>query len=168
MAVVKRLFWNANGRIFVSVGACCTSPPLPSPNPIPSLSQKSGEGRENAWKFGHFPFSQNWEKGQGMRAVEWVCKLLCSNAIIEISARLRYNCTAEGTDGEVGGILGVYLSMQVIGRIDNMANNFSEKANFIWTVADDTLRVYGAFKAHEYREVFFPFATIRPLNQTGN
>jgi hypothetical protein len=28
-------------------------------------------------------------------------------------------------------------------------NNFREKANFIWQVADDTLRVRGAFKAHE-------------------
>ena len=30
-----------------------------------------------------------------------------------------------------------------------MANgNFTEKANFIWQVADATLRVRGAFKAH--------------------
>jgi len=31
-----------------------------------------------------------------------------------------------------------------------MTNNFSEKANFIWQVADDILR--GAFKAHEHED----------------
>ena len=30
-------------------------------------------------------------------------------------------------------------------------NNFREKANFIWQVADDTLCVRGAFKANKYR-----------------
>jgi hypothetical protein len=32
-------------------------------------------------------------------------------------------------------------------------NNFREKANFIWQVADDTLRVCGAFNAYEYGAV---------------
>ena len=43
-----------------------------------------------------------------------------------------------------------------------MANNFSEKANFIWTVADDILR--GAFKAHEYGDVILPFVVLRRLD----
>jgi type I restriction-modification system DNA methylase subunit len=49
-----------------------------------------------------------------------------------------------------------------------MTNNFSEEANFIWTVADDTLCVRGAFKAHKYRDVILPFETFRLLNETGN
>ena len=40
--------------------------------------------------------------------------------------------------------------------------NFSEKANFIWTVAHDLLR--GSFKAHEYGDVILPFAVLRRLN----
>ena len=36
-------------------------------------------------------------------------------------------------------------------------NNFREKVNFIWQVADDTLRVRGAFKAHEYGDVILPY-----------
>jgi len=43
-------------------------------------------------------------------------------------------------------------------------NNFSEKANFIWQVADDTLRVRGAFKAHEYGDVILPFVVLRRLD----
>jgi type I restriction enzyme M protein len=43
-----------------------------------------------------------------------------------------------------------------------MTNNFSEKANFIWTVADDILR--GAFKAHEYGDVILPFVVLRRLD----
>ncbi len=43
-----------------------------------------------------------------------------------------------------------------------MSNNFSEKANFIWTVADDILR--GAFKAHEYGDVILPFVVLRRLD----
>lgn len=43
-----------------------------------------------------------------------------------------------------------------------MANNFSEKANFIWTVADDILR--GTFKAHEYGDVILPFVVLRRLD----
>jgi type I restriction enzyme M protein len=43
-----------------------------------------------------------------------------------------------------------------------MPNNFSEKANFIWTVADDALR--GAFKAHEYGDVILPFVVLRRLD----
>lgn len=43
-----------------------------------------------------------------------------------------------------------------------MPNNFSEKANFIWTVADDILR--GAFKAHEYGDVILPFVVLRRLD----
>jgi len=42
-----------------------------------------------------------------------------------------------------------------------MTNNFQEKANFIWQVADDTLRVRGAFKAHEYGDVILPFVVLR-------
>jgi type I restriction enzyme M protein len=44
----------------------------------------------------------------------------------------------------------------------SMPNNFSEKANFIWTVADDILR--GAFKAHEYGDVILPFVVLRRLD----
>jgi type I restriction enzyme M protein len=40
--------------------------------------------------------------------------------------------------------------------------NFSEKANFIWTVADDLLR--GSFKAHEYGDVILPFVVLRRLD----
>ena len=39
-----------------------------------------------------------------------------------------------------------------------MTNNFSEKANFIWQVADDILR--GAFKAYEYGKVMFCLIAI--------
>ena len=42
-----------------------------------------------------------------------------------------------------------------------MTNNFQEKANFIWQVADDILR--GAFKAHEYGDVILPFVVLRRL-----
>ncbi len=43
-----------------------------------------------------------------------------------------------------------------------MPNNFQEKANFIWTVADDILR--GTFKAHEYGDVILPFVVLRRLD----
>lgn len=43
-----------------------------------------------------------------------------------------------------------------------MSNNFQEKANFIWKVADDALR--GAFKAHEYGDVILPFVVLRRLD----
>ncbi|MBI9045161.1 MAG: SAM-dependent DNA methyltransferase [Anaerolineaceae bacterium] len=43
-----------------------------------------------------------------------------------------------------------------------MVNNFQEKANFIWTVADDILR--GTFKAHEYGDVVLPFVVLRRLD----
>lgn len=43
-----------------------------------------------------------------------------------------------------------------------MTNNFREKANFIWQVADDILR--GAFKAHEYGDVILPFVVLRRLD----
>ena len=43
-----------------------------------------------------------------------------------------------------------------------MTNNFTEKANFIWQVADDILR--GAFKAHEYGDVILPFVVLRRLD----
>ena len=39
-----------------------------------------------------------------------------------------------------------------------MVNNFQEKANFIWQVADDVLR--GTFKAHEYGDVILPFVVL--------
>jgi len=45
-----------------------------------------------------------------------------------------------------------------------MANSVTEKANFIWQVADDTLRVRGAFKAHEYGDVLLPFVVLRRLD----
>jgi type I restriction enzyme M protein len=41
-------------------------------------------------------------------------------------------------------------------------NNFQEKANFIWQVADDILR--GTFKAHEYGDVILPFVVLRRLD----
>ena len=41
-------------------------------------------------------------------------------------------------------------------------NNFREKANFIWQVADDILR--GTFKAHEYGDVILPFVVLRRLD----
>ncbi len=40
--------------------------------------------------------------------------------------------------------------------------NFQDKANFIWQVADDILR--GAFKQHEYGEVILPFVVLRRLD----
>jgi type I restriction enzyme M protein len=43
-----------------------------------------------------------------------------------------------------------------------MNNNFQEKANFIWQVADDILR--GTFKAHEYGDVILPFVVLRRLD----
>jgi len=43
-----------------------------------------------------------------------------------------------------------------------MTNNFTDKANFIWQVADDVLR--GAFKAHEYGDVILPFVVLRRLD----
>lgn len=43
-----------------------------------------------------------------------------------------------------------------------MTNNFQDKANFIWQVADDILR--GAFKAHEYGDVTLPFVVLRRLD----
>ena len=44
-----------------------------------------------------------------------------------------------------------------------MTNNFSEKANFIWQVADDILHF--AFKAHEYGDAILPFVVLRRLDQ---
>ena len=46
-----------------------------------------------------------------------------------------------------------------------MPNNFSEKANFIWIVADDTLCVRGAFKAHEHGDAIPSFAILRLLKE---
>jgi type I restriction enzyme M protein len=43
-----------------------------------------------------------------------------------------------------------------------MMNNFQDKANFIWGVADDMLR--GAFKQHEYGDVILPFVVLRRLD----
>ncbi|MBC8508220.1 MAG: SAM-dependent DNA methyltransferase [Anaerolineales bacterium] len=43
-----------------------------------------------------------------------------------------------------------------------MPNNFTDKANFIWNVADDVLR--GTFKAHEYGDVILPFVVLRRLD----
>ena len=44
-----------------------------------------------------------------------------------------------------------------------MTNNFREKANFIWQVADDILR--GAFKAHEYGDVIPSIVILRGLDR---
>jgi len=41
-------------------------------------------------------------------------------------------------------------------------DNFQEKANFIWQVADDILR--GTFKQHEYGDVILPFVVLRRLD----
>jgi len=41
-------------------------------------------------------------------------------------------------------------------------NNFQDKANFIWQVADDILR--GSFKQHEYGDVILPFVVLRRLD----
>ena len=41
-------------------------------------------------------------------------------------------------------------------------NNFQDKANFIWQVADDILR--GTFKPHEYGDVILPFVVLRRLD----
>jgi type I restriction enzyme M protein len=46
-----------------------------------------------------------------------------------------------------------------------MMTNFTEKANFIWQVADDILR--GTFKAHEYGDVILPFVVLRRLMQAA-
>ena len=43
-----------------------------------------------------------------------------------------------------------------------VTNNFQDKANFIWQVADDILR--GAFKQHEYGDVILPFVVLRRLD----
>ena len=40
--------------------------------------------------------------------------------------------------------------------------NFQDKANFIWTVADDILR--GAFRENEYGDVTLPFVVLRRLD----
>ena len=40
--------------------------------------------------------------------------------------------------------------------------NFTEKANFIWQVADDILR--GTFKQHEYGDIILPFVVLRRLD----
>ncbi len=41
-------------------------------------------------------------------------------------------------------------------------NNFQDKANFIWQVADDILR--GSYKQHEYGDVILPFVVLRRLD----
>ena len=41
-------------------------------------------------------------------------------------------------------------------------NNFQDKANFIWQVADDILR--GVFKRHEYGDAILPFVVLRRLD----
>ena len=40
--------------------------------------------------------------------------------------------------------------------------NFNDKANFIWQVADDILR--GTFKQHEYGDIILPFVVLRRLD----
>jgi hypothetical protein len=42
------------------------------------------------------------------------------------------------------------------------SNNFQDKANFVWQVADDILR--GTFKRHEYGDVTLPFVVLRRLD----
>ncbi len=44
----------------------------------------------------------------------------------------------------------------------SLMNNFQDKANFIWQVADDILR--GTFKQHEYGDVILPFVVLRRLD----
>ena len=41
-------------------------------------------------------------------------------------------------------------------------NNFQDRANFIWQVADDIL--FGPFQHHEFREVVLPFVVLRRLD----
>ena len=41
-------------------------------------------------------------------------------------------------------------------------DNFQNKANFIWQVADVILR--GTFKQHEYGDVILPFVVLRRLD----
>jgi type I restriction-modification system DNA methylase subunit len=41
-------------------------------------------------------------------------------------------------------------------------NNFQDKANFVWQVADDILR--STFKQHEYGDVILPFVVLRRLD----
>jgi type I restriction enzyme M protein len=41
-------------------------------------------------------------------------------------------------------------------------NNFQDKANFNWQVADDILR--GTFKNHEYGDIILPFVVLRRLD----
>jgi type I restriction enzyme M protein len=41
-------------------------------------------------------------------------------------------------------------------------NNFQDKANFIWQIADNILR--GHFKQHEYGDVILPFVVLRRLD----
>ena len=43
---------------------------------------------------------------------------------------------------------------------ETKTNNFREKANFIWQVADDTLRVRGALKAHEDGDAILLFVVL--------
>ena len=43
-----------------------------------------------------------------------------------------------------------------------LMDNFQDKANFIWQVADDILR--GTFKRHEYGEVILPFVVLRRMD----
>jgi hypothetical protein len=47
--------------------------------------------------------------------------------------------------------------MQAVNSDGYNTHNFREKANLRWQAADDTLRVRGAFKAHEYGDVILPF-----------
>ena len=41
-------------------------------------------------------------------------------------------------------------------------NNFQDKANFIWQVADDIL--FGPFMHNEFRDVVLPFVVLRRLD----
>lgn len=42
------------------------------------------------------------------------------------------------------------------------SNNFQDKANFIWQVADEILR--GTFKPHECGDIILPFVVLRRLD----
>lgn len=53
-------------------------------------------------------------------------------------------------------------NIQPIKRLTLNMNNFQDKANFIWQVADDILR--GLFKQHEYGDVILPFVVLRRLD----
>lgn len=55
----------------------------------------------------------------------------------------------------------IWLALSAIGAINLAANNFKEKANFIWSIAD-LLR--GHYKQADYGKVILPFTVLRRLD----